>query len=184
MIYHKILENDRISLRALEPEDVDVLFKWENNTDIWHVSSTITPFSKDILKKYIQNSDQDIYSTRQLRLMIDAKDMEQTTAVGAIDLYDFDPIHHRAGVGILINEDYRKKNYASEALEVLIKYGFQVLNLHQLYCSVPDVENSSIAVFEKANFEKIGVRKEWLRTPDGWVDEIDLQLLNDTNSLM
>lgn len=184
MIYHRILENERISLRALEPSDVDILYKWENNSGIWHVSSTVAPFSKDLLRKYIENSDQDIYTVRQLRLMIDAKDIDAGEPIGSIDLYNFDPMHHRAGIGILINEPYRQKRYGSEALQVLINYAFQVLNLHQLYCSVPQIENSSLKLFESANFQIIGVKKEWLRTPNGWIDETDLQLLNDTNTIL
>jgi len=181
MIYHKILENERITLRALEPTDVDVLYKWENNTDIWHVSSTVAPYSKDILRKYIDSSDQDIYATKQLRLMIEAKDADANESVGAIDLYNFDPIHQRAGVGILINEKFRKKHYASDALEVLIKYSFLVLNLHQLHCSVPNLEDSSLKLFESAGFAKIGVRKDWIKTPTEWVDAIELQLINEAN---
>lgn len=180
MIYHKILENNKVSLRALEPSDVEVLYKWENNTNYWLVSSTITPFSKDILKKYIDNSDQDIYAVKQLRLMIDAKDIKKT--IGAIDLFDFDPNNRRAGVGILISEEFSDQSYGKEALKVLIKYAFDVLNLHQLYCNIALINKASIKLFESAGFVKTGLKKEWLRTPDKWVDEAFFQIFNTTNT--
>jgi len=99
-----ILENKRILLRALEPEDLDVLYKWENDSSIWHLSSTITPFSKYTLKKYIEQAHQDIFEAKQLRLIIQQK--QDSSIIGAVDLFDYDPVHHRAGVGILIGNPY------------------------------------------------------------------------------
>lgn len=181
MIYHKILENDRVSLRALEPSDVDIIYEWENDTDVWLVSSTQVPYSKDLIEKYIQSAYQDIYTIKQLRLVIDAKDID--VPVGTIDFYDFDPNNRRAGVGIIIAPQYRKKTYASEALERLIDYGFQVLNLHQIYASISIDNVASLKLFQKCGFKITGQRKEWLRTPQGWLDEYTLQLLSDTNTI-
>ncbi len=60
-----------ISLRALEPEDLELLYEWENNLSYWTISSTVAPFSKFTLKRYLKNSHKNIYETGQLRLMID-----------------------------------------------------------------------------------------------------------------
>ncbi|RLC22496.1 MAG: N-acetyltransferase, partial [Deltaproteobacteria bacterium] len=78
-------------LRALEPTDVDVLFEWENNEKLWHLSNTITPFSRFTMEQYILNAHQDIYTTKQLRLMIDKKEPDGNNPIGSIDLFDFDP---------------------------------------------------------------------------------------------
>ncbi|MBA7522215.1 hypothetical protein ES705_14333 [subsurface metagenome] len=91
----------KINLRALEAEDIGLLYEWENDKRIWQVSNTITPFSKFILQKYLDNSHMDIYQAKQLRLMIDLAEGDSKRTVGAIDLFDFDPFHLRAGVGIL-----------------------------------------------------------------------------------
>ena len=97
-----------ISLRALEPEDLELLYSWENNVSYWIVSSTVVPFSKYTLKRYLENSHKDIYETGQVRLMIDH--IADKATIGTIDIFDFDPFHKRAGMGILIaNEDYRRK---------------------------------------------------------------------------
>ena len=123
-----LLQNKDIELRALEPEDLETLFKWENNPAVWHVSNTLAPISKYILKKYLENASKDIYEMKQLRLLIQLK--ESRKPVGAIDLFDFDPFHNRAGVGVLIAEtEERKKGYALQSLETLIKYCFEVLKL-------------------------------------------------------
>jgi diamine N-acetyltransferase len=169
------LHNKNISLRALEPTDVDALYLWENDTDIWKVSSTQTPFSRYVLEQYIATSHQDIYSIKQLRLMI--CDTEGK-AVGCIDLFDFDPNHLRAGIGILIaDKSERRKGYASEALELLIKYCFETLNLHQLYCNVTPENEPSVLLFQKHKFQITGIKKQWLREETGFTDELFLQLI-------
>ncbi len=115
-----------IRLRALEPEDLELLYSWENNVSYWILSSTVVPFSKYTLKRYLENSHKDIYETGQLRLMIDH--IADNATIGTIDIFDFDPFHKRAGVGILIaNEDYRRKGFATMALKCLIDYCFSTL---------------------------------------------------------
>ena len=174
------LESKDIKLRALEPSDIDLLFEWENDTSIWLVSNTIVPFSRFILKKYIERSHLDIYQTKQLRLMIDVKMEKGVETVGTIDLFDFDPFHQRAGIGILIkNKENRQKGYASEALKILINYCFNTLNLHQLYCNIDVANATSLNFFKKNNFQIIGEKKEWTRHGDKWIGEYMLQLVKE-----
>lgn len=176
-IERDILIGSVIRLRALEPEDVDLLYKWENDTRIWKVSNTVAPFSKYILRQFISNQKHDIYETKQLRLIIER--IGDSRPVGAIDLFDLDPYNCRAGVGVLIYGDVNEgQGYASEALALLIKYCFMVLNLHQLYCSIAVHNTRSQNLFRSKGFSVIGVRKEWTRTTSAWQDEYMLQLLN------
>ena len=171
----------QVKLRALEPGDIDLLYKWENDKQIWQISDTIAPFSKFILQKYLDNSHLDIYQAKQLRLMIDLTEKDNCQTVGTIDLFDFNPIHLRAGVGILIggNED-RNKGVATLALRELIKYAFSILNLHQLYCNIQAENKISLRLFENAGFIIVGTKKEWLKSHDCYKDEVLLQLINTT----
>jgi diamine N-acetyltransferase len=170
----KTLEGKLIRLRALEPEDLEYLYKLENNTDIWQVSNTIVPFSKYILKKYIESSHLDIYETKQLRLIIET--ISNKRILGTIDLFDFDPYHSRAGVGIIIsNESDRGLGFADDALKVLMQYAFSVLKLHQLFCNVTTNNIPSIKLFQKNGFNIAGEKKDWLKTEDGWIGEYLLQ---------
>lgn len=166
-----------ISLRALEPEDLELLYKWENDMSNWVISNTVTPFSKYTLKRYLENSHKDIYETGQVRLMIDH--ISDNKTIGTIDLFDYDPFHKRAGVGILIAPDeYRRKGFATMALECLTDYCFKTLMLHQLYCSILSNNKESMALFSKLGFIQAGVRKDWIRVADGYLDEHLFQLLN------
>lgn len=166
-----------IRLRAIEPEDLDYIYIWENDTSIWHLSNTLTPFSYYIIKKYIENSHLDIFEAKQLRLIIEIIDIK--TPVGCIDLFDFDPVNKRAGVGILIADtDNRKKGFASEALELLIKYAFDILKLHQLYAGISENNTDSIKLFTKFNFVKTGEKKDWILYENKWITEYFYQLIN------
>ncbi|MDP4184644.1 MAG: GNAT family N-acetyltransferase [Bacteroidota bacterium] len=164
-----------VKLRALEPADVELLYQWENNPEIWKVSNTLAPFSKYTLNGYIQNSHRDIYESRQLRLIVEN---QEGKAVGCIDLFDFEPFHARAGVGILIyaTED-RRNGYASDALKAMIRYCRNYLRLHQIYANVGAKNIPSLKLFEKAGFERTGLKKEWQHTSEGWEDELIFQLI-------
>jgi diamine N-acetyltransferase len=167
---------EKISLRALEPEDLELLYEWENNDSYWVISNTVTPFSKFTLKRYLKHSHKNIYETGQLRLMIELIGEKKT--IGAIDLFDFDPFHKRAGIGILIaDETQKRKGYASMALKCLIQYCFTTLQLHQLYCNILANNTESIDLFEKLGFVRIGIKKDWVQTADGYLDEYMFQLI-------
>ncbi len=170
---NELLAFGKITLRPLEPDDVDLLYRWENDMEIWAVSNTKTPYSKYILIQYIKASAKDIYETKQLRLIIQNEKQE---AVGAVDLFDFEPYHLRAGVGILIHkENDRNKGYATDAVEALSKYALDVLGLKQLYANISTDNISSIHLFEKSGFKKVGLKKDWIKVHNGWKDEILFQ---------
>ena len=166
-----------LKLRALEPEDLELLYEWENNESYWAISNTISPFSKFTLKRYLENSHKSIYESGQLRLMIEL--LREKKTIGTVDIFDFDPFHRRAGLGILIaSEDYRRKGYATMALTGLIDYCFKTLQLHQLYCNILANNMESIELFSGLGFREAGIKKEWVKTPDGYLDEYIYQLIS------
>lgn len=175
------MNGTKVKIRALEPEDVDVLYRWENDHRIWHLSNTITPLSRFTLEQYVLNAGQDLYATRQMRLMIDlVKAEDGVTTIGSIDLFEFEPAHRRAGVGILVHEGFRGKGYASEALALLVDYAFETLHMHQLFCNISADNLESIRLFESKGFKFIGTKKEWNLVRNQWQDESMFQLINQT----
>ena len=158
------LSGENLLLRAPEPEDLDLLYLWENDPDVWHVSNTLTPFSRFTLKNYIENSHLDIYEAKQLRLMIELRD--SITTIGTIDLFDFDPYHNRAGIGILIGDvNQRGKGYAAEALDLVIDYCFGHLNFHQLYCGIGADNLSSVKLFTSKTLHSAANERNGLKLP-------------------
>lgn len=171
------LRGKNIYLRALEPNDLEFVYAMENNQSIWEVSSTQTPYSRFLIRQYLENAQQDIYEAKQLRLAI-CKDQD-FPAIGLIDLFEFDPKNNRAGIGIVIQSDEnRNQQFGSEALELLISFSFYDLNLHQLYANIGDENSASVALFTKFGFEKIGVKKDWVLVNGTYKDEAIFQLIN------
>ncbi|MEN9336525.1 MAG: Spermidine N(1)-acetyltransferase [Bacteroidota bacterium] len=172
------LHGHTVYLRALEPEDLEFLYAIENEEAIWEVSNTITPYSRFLIRQYLENAHQDIFEAKQLRLAICLKGHEE--AVGLIDLFDFDPIHRRAGIGIIIrNEDHRGQGWGKEALSLLVNYAFTHLQLHQIYANIGEDNAASIGLFTTFGFRKIGVKKDWIFQQGKFYDEGIYQLIQN-----
>ena len=168
-----------VGLRAMEPKDIELMYQWENDTDVWHVSDTIAPYSKYTIEKYIETCSRDIYANKQLRLAIELTDDSKKT-IGYIDIYDFDPHNQKAGIGILIGDKgERKKNYAKESLQLLIEYALNILNLHQLYCHVHESNGISIRLFSKAGFRQTAILHDWIMNNGEWENVLVMQLFNE-----
>lgn len=172
-----LLNGNKINLRALEPEDLNFLYQIENNESFWEVSHTQTPFSKFLLKQYLENAHLDIFEAKQLRLIIEENSTKNP--IGMIDIFDFNPQHKRAGIGVLIHPDYQQQGFANEALKLIIQYCFIHLNLHQLYANIIVENSKSISLFEKNNFKKVGIKKDWIFSNRKFKDEILFQLIKE-----
>ena len=165
-------------LRALEPDDLEFLFALENDPDVWGVSDTLAPVSRHALRQYLEHATADFYVVRQLRLVITTE--IGSPAVGVVDLFDYDPLHQRAGVGITVLARERRHGYARQALELLKTHARQVLRLHQIYATVAADNPSSLKLFRAAGFRRVGTRHGWLRTAQGWADAVEWQCLLHT----
>ncbi len=171
------LKGKHIYLRALEPEDLNFVHKVENDTSLWHLSDTQAPYSRFLIKQYLQNAKQDIFEAKQLRLAI-CKNDDHT--IGFIDVFDFNIMNKRAGIGILIqNETDRFKGYGKEALQLLINYCFKTLHLHQVYANISENNEASLKLFESNGFEKIGLKKDWSYNGQSFSNEYLLQRINN-----
>ncbi|RTY88560.1 GNAT family N-acetyltransferase [Flavobacterium sp. GT3R68] len=171
------LKGKTIHLRALEPNDLEFVYALENDECIWEVSNTNTPYSRFLVRQYLENAHQDIFEAKQLRLAI-CKNNDKN-AIGLIDLFEFDPKNNRAGIGILVgNDQNRGHGIGTEALDLLIQYAFRQLNLHQLFANIDTNNEPSLSLFTKFGFEKIGIKKQWNLVDGRYQDEALFQLIN------
>ncbi|MDB4752252.1 GNAT family N-acetyltransferase [Winogradskyella sp. KYW1333] len=172
------LKGSNIYLRALEPEDLEFVYSIENNTSFWELSDTKQPYSRYIIKEYLQNAKQDIFEAKQLRLVICENSTNEL--LGLIDLYDFNPIHNRVGLGILIkDESNRGKGVGKESLNLLTNYCFKVLHLKQVYANISENNLASLKLFETNGFEIIGLKKDWRFDGEIYTNEYILQRINN-----
>lgn len=241
------LEGRRIRLRAVEPQDAEVLYAWENDPAVWAVSGTTEPFSREQIERFIDRQLQggDLFRTGQLRLMIETRGAEEKASTGAsegacgetdgeadreacngacgeageeprgkacneadeetgertceeadgvtckreaapcrtigtVDLFEYDPLHGRAGLGILIYDPRdRRLGYARDAVETLCEYARNRLRMHQLWCCIGEGNTASRMLFRELGFREVGTKRDWLWSPEGYQNEILLQKILD-----
>lgn len=154
-------EGNLVALRAMEPEDLDFLYHLENDTALWEHGIANVPYSRYALRKFIEESQNDIYADHQLRLIIELKGTKE--AIGCIDLFDYSVRHHRAEIGLVVDRPFQRLGAGREALSLLLHYAFGFLRLHQLYVYVACANLPAVRLFEQAGFERAAVLKDWIR---------------------
>lgn len=165
---------DEIILRALEPEDLEVLYSVENDIELWSVGYTTVPYSRYLLHDYIANSTCDIYADRQVRLMVETSDGGEV--VGIVDITGYEPRHNRAELGLVVRKQYRNKGYGHLIVEKMISYAHEVIHLHQLYIVVDSDNTSSIELFRKCGFSVSHQLKDWLYDGEKYRNAVFLTL--------
>ena len=162
----------QIKLRAIEPEDLDLLYRIENDVELWNIGTSNVPYSRYLLHEYVANNKNDIYSDGQVRMIVENSEGE---AIGVADLVNFDPSNLRAEVGLIILNDYRRQGYGIAVLNRIADYALRILHLHQLYAYV-DVNNSpSLGVFQKADYKVAAEIKDWLYDGQNYHDSVLFQ---------
>lgn len=148
-----------VRLRAMEPEDLDALYRIENDRDVWDVGENNVPYSRYILHDYIANASADIYADKQVRMVVEN---EEGQLVGVADVVNFCPSHARAEVSIVICREHRKKGYARAAIRQIMEYALRTLHLHQLYAVVREDNMPSLNLFSSLGFKSKMVLDDWL----------------------
>lgn len=180
MSHYHLLSESGIELRRAEPQDANFIYQWENDPTVWRVSGTFAPYSLFQIEQSLIG-DNDITSDKQLRLMVFAAGISEYSSdppCGCIDIFNYDPINQRAELGIYIEKSARNHGIARKALFMVIRYLFDTLLLHQIHCSIAKNNTYSIKLFTKAGFKPCGTHRDWIKTPDGYIDVIDYQFIN------
>ncbi len=181
-----------IKLRALEPEDLELLYTVENDPLLWLTGSNNEPYSHFALRQFIETCTNDIYADRQLRLVIetagddgtagsdvangqDNGEIKPGTVIGIIDLYKFSPENRRAEVGVMILKPYRGRGYCGEALAAIEQYGGKLLHLHQLYAVIAVSNTVCRHAFCSAGYREQATLSQWLWRGDKYEDVVVAQ---------
>lgn len=169
-----MLRNDTLQIRALEPNDLDFLYQLENNPENWETGNVHAPLSKLVLHRYLKQQPTDIYAATHVKWIVA---LPSGQPIGLIELNDIDHYHQRADVGIIIEQAYRKKGYATMALQLLIEYAQQYLGWHQLTALVAQKNTASHGLFLQAGFVQSGVFQDYFKTQNGFDDAYFYQLV-------
>ena len=148
-----------ITMRAIEPEDLDLLYRIENDVELWNVSTSNVPYSRYLLHDYVASCQNDIYTDRQVRMMVEN---DEHQVVGVADLVSFDPANQRAEVGLIVLNEYRRQGYGSAILASLADYAQRILHLRQLYAYVDCENEASLSLFQKGGYTVSTKLTDWL----------------------
>lgn len=171
---NSLLSSDTVALRALEPTDLDTLYRWENDANLWAVTETIAPYSRQMLWAYLKEYTEDIYQSRQLRLMAILPD---GAAIGTADLYHFDPLNNRAEMGLYVAPEFRQHGYAKEILRLLCQYAAQHIGMKQLYAYIRTDNTACIRLYEDYGFKQAGLLQCWVKRGQCYHDAALMQLI-------
>ena len=163
-----------VHLRAIEPEDLDLLYRIENDRKLWNVGASNVPYSRYTLHDYVANASDDIYTDRQVRMMVEN---EQGEIVGIADIVNFDPSNCRAEVGLIILDAYRRQGYGSSTLNQIAAYALNVLHLHQLFAFIDITNQASVNLFREMNYQSSAMIKDWLYDGREYRDAMMVQLI-------
>ena len=160
------------SLRAIEPEDLDFLYRIENDVNLWNVGITNVPYSRYALHDYVANASGDIYTDHQVRMIIVNAEKQ---VVGIADIVNFDAGNRRAEIGLVIEQPFRGKGYGLSAMQELSKYALNVLHLHQLYAVIDARNETCLQLFRQLGYHESSSLKDWLFDGREYHDAIVMQ---------
>ena len=175
MTQHQVPSSSPLSvtLRAMEPDDLDLLYKIENDTRLWNIGATNVPYSRYTLHDYIATSSDDIYADRQVRMMVENT---QGSVVGIADVVRFDARNRRAEVGIVILNEHRRHGYGLHTLSCLADYAQRILHLRQLYAVVDATNEAAVCLFSKAGYQRSASLPDWLYDGREYHDALLMQI--------
>lgn len=172
---NQLMRNETIALRPLEPTDLDVLYKWENDSALWVVSDTVAPYSRAALWQYLEAYTADIYAQRQLRLMITM--VADGLPIGTIDFLNFDPLNNRAELGLFVDTVHRGKGLGRQSLELLTDYAREHLGLKQLYVYIALDNEVCLNLFDSFGYRRVGIIEKWVKRGLTYHDVVLLQMI-------
>lgn len=167
-----MLRKGQVVFRAVEPEDLDLMYLVENDTELWQYGLANVPFSRFSLKQFIEQTSNDFYSDRQVRFAVEDGNGE---VVGFVDLQNANIHQARAEVGIVVLPAFQRQGYGRIMLDVVSEYARKHLRLHQLYALVSENNISAMSLFEKADYKKTATLRHWMFHDEKWQDVIMFQ---------
>lgn len=161
------MDDRKYILRAVEPEDAELIFSVENDTEVWEYSDNVAHFSLNLLKRYAESYNADPWSQGMLRLIVcerrENMPAYDSEPLGIVDLYDISLLHRTAKVGIYVRKDFRKEGVAKQSLLILKDYVRSRLGLKSLLALVAVNNGAGHRLFASVGFSEVGMIPQWIK---------------------
>ncbi|MFC1715761.1 GNAT family N-acetyltransferase [Candidatus Poribacteria bacterium] len=166
---------DRIYLRPLDMEDIDPFVQWLNDEEVRQYLSRMSPLNKVREKDFIEG----LYKNdSEIVLGIVLKEDDQL--IGNLALHRISSPFRHAGMGIVIGDkSCWSKGYGTEAMNLMMGYGFDELNLHRIFLTVLSFNTRAIRTYEKVGFKKEGVFRDHIYRNGKYHDVHYMGILED-----
>ncbi len=166
------MEINGLVFRGVEPEDVDLLFRIENDWSNWFASETEAPLTRHLLLQYALSYQASPFEEGQLRLIVEE---QPGKPIGIADFYELSRRHSHSYVGIYLIPEKRDNGFGAKIIEGLIYYARNYLQLKQLMARIASFNEAALRCFESCGFVKAGYLKQWYQLPSGMADIVLLQ---------
>lgn len=175
-MYYRKISGDKVYLSPIRLEDYAIYTKWLNDSEVTmglgnHPSIISEAQEKEWLEKLASATDQVNLA------IIDAKTDQ---VIGNCGLMDISPVHRKAMIGIFIGEAaYRNGGYGTEAMALLLDFGFRVLNLHNIHLKYFSFNARGEKAYRKLGFKEVGRRRESVYYNGQYYDDVEMDILED-----
>ena len=167
---------DKIYLRALEKEDMELMAKWFNNPEIRHFFPANKPTTIEHWKNWFEKEEKNENS-----IYLGIAKQEDDKLIGYTNFIDINWSHRiTKEFGIIIGEkDDWNKGYGEEAIKLMLHYGFNSLNFHRIELGAMEYNERALHIYEKVGFKKEGTKREAWFIDGKWHDVIVMSILKD-----
>ncbi len=172
-----MLEGNLVSLRAMEPEDLEDALRWVNDREVtlW-LTSLRYPTARKDEQKWIDDVPANSF-VDGVRLAIETMDGKH---IGGINLHRTNPEDRKAGLGIMFGEkDHWSNGYGTDAIQTLLKLVFDEMNLHRVWLHVFADNERAIACYQKCGFREEGRLRQEVFQDGRYYDVIVMGVLKD-----
>lgn len=176
MKYYKKLVGERIYLapKGASEEEIEKFTEWMNDfqvTDYTGRTSQITTYASE--KEYLENAEKNT-DKRTFNIV----SLEDDKLVGTVGLESVNWIERSAVLGIFIGDnDFRSNGYGTEAIRLLLEYGFRYLNLHSIRLDLLSVNERAHKCYLKCGFKDTGASREQIFLNGKYYDKLHMDIL-------
>ena len=171
MKYFKKLVGDRIYLSPRNSEDVEIFTEWLDDfetTDFLGKSGLLTTLNEE--REYLENN------TPEASFAIVT--LENNKIIGTVSLEKINHINRCATLGIFIgNKKFRSKGYGTEAIKLILEYGFKYLNLQNIKLDLMEFNGRALKCYQKCGFKEYGRRRKCKYIDGKYYDSISMDIL-------
>ena len=174
-----MIKGKLVQLRPVQRADISYFLQWFNDPEVTQYLRMYLPMTEMAEQKFIEELGTTRAAT-QLIFVFEAIESDKGKPIGSIGLHNITSKDHNATFGISIGDKkYWSKGYGTEAAELIIRYGFEQLNLQRISSSAWSFNERSIRMHLKLGFKEEGRRREAVFKNGKFNDEVVFGLLRE-----